>query len=129
MSAFTLELIAAAILFLVAVGTGLRLSALHRRGGPLNAAVMAVHKIVALVSGALLILAVVQVARVAALELSQWAALAVTALLLLLLGVSGALLSFDRPLPAAVRLLHGVLSLLAALAVAGTGILLARGLA
>ena len=126
MNAIALELFAAAALFLVAVGTGIWLS---RSGKPLNAAIMAVHKIVALVSAVILVVAVYQLARAAEAGPPEWGALAATGLLFLLLGGSGAVLSFDKPVPAVVRLLHKVAPLLAALAAAGTIYLLARGAA
>jgi hypothetical protein len=118
------KLIAAGVLFLIALVSGIFLS---RGGRPLNAAIFGLHKIVALVTVVLLVVVSVQLYKSggtqAALELG---AMILTSVFLLALFVSGALLSFERSLPALAVAIHKVAPALALVSTIVTLILLVK---
>lgn len=113
-------------LFLVTLLSGIWLV---RFGRPLNAAIMALHKIAAVVTVILLSVAVYRLAGHASISAVEGIALAVAILMGLLLFVSGALLSFDKLALPALVVVHKVAPLLTAIAAATALYLLAAAAA
>jgi hypothetical protein len=91
---------------------------LSHAGKPLNAVILAVHKLIGVAAGVFLSLRVYQVHQLAPLAPRQIAAVVVTVLLFAANVASGGLLSTAKPLPALVLRLHQVTPFLIVLSTA-----------
>jgi len=117
-----LTVVGSGMLFVLIFVTGLWLS---RHGRPFNGAVLTIHKLIALTAAILLVVRVYQSNRVAALGMTELVAAAIAGLLFLDTGISGGLLSTDKPMPAAIRWMHWVTPFLTVLCTVVTLYLLA----
>lgn len=88
---------------------------LSRSGKPYHAALFNVHKLIALGAVVFLILTVTQIHKTVPFNTLRIIALAVTALCVLVMFVSGGLLSVDKTFPEFVKVLHRVFPYLTAL--------------
>ncbi len=109
--------VGAGLLFLIIFLSGIWLT---RSGNPYSGAVLTVHKLVSLAAVVLLVGALVQGNRAAALGTMALTAGVVTGLLFLGTIVTGGLLSTDKPMLATVLTLHRVTPLLTVISAAAT---------
>ena len=93
---------------------------LRRFGKPYSGLVMTVHKLVSLAALILFILAVYQIHKATPLETSALAAAVLTVVFFVAAIISGGLISIDKALPPAVKVLHRVSPFLSLLAIAVT---------
>jgi hypothetical protein len=93
---------------------------LGNSGTPLNSAILTIHKLIALAAVVFLVMTVYQMNQVAALGATELIAGVVTGLLFLSAIVSGGLLSIDKPMPAAVLMMHQIIPFLTLLSTAVT---------
>jgi len=124
MTTAQLTVVSAGLFFVLIFLSGFWLSR-HKR--PFNGAVLTIHKLIALAAAILLVVRVYQANRVAALGMTELVAAAIAGLLFLDTGISGGLLSTDKPMPAAIRWMHWVAPFLTVLCSAVTLYLLASG--
>ena len=117
MNTYQLRVVGAGLFYVFIFLSGIWLS---RSGRPLNAGIFTVHKLVSLAAVAFLVWTIVQINRAASLPPMGWIAVAVTAVLFLGTVASGALLSFDRPVPAVVLSIHRIAPILTVLSSAAT---------
>ena len=103
--------------FLVVLLTGFWLSRSER---PLNVAVSTLHKLVALGAAVYLVMTIRRAHQAAPLGAAGWVAVVATGLLFATLAATGALLSGDKPMPAAIRKLHKIAPYLTVLSSAAT---------
>ena len=111
MEAITTKLVAAGLLFLFTIISGVRLSSSDM---PLNSMIFTIHKLIALATVILVAVSVYNLFK--ALDLRTFIELAVivsTGLIFLALIITGALLSRNIPLPEAILRVHQVAPLLA----------------
>jgi uncharacterized membrane protein YhiD involved in acid resistance len=97
---------------------------LGRAGRPLNVGISTVHKLISLAAAIFLLVTFYRAGQAAALDGGGLIAVVVTGSLFLGSGISGAILSTDRPMVAAVLRVHQVLPVLMVLSSAGTLFLL-----
>jgi hypothetical protein len=88
---------------------------LSRAGRPLSVGMFTVHKLISLAAAVFLVVTFYRVGQLAALRGGALVAVVVTGLLFLGAGISGALLSTDRPVMTAVLRAHQVLPVLTVL--------------
>lgn len=81
---------------------------LSKSGKPFNAIILTIHKLLPLAAVALLAIVMYQVNQVTALSAIEWIAGLVTGLFFLGTGVTGGLLSIDKPMPTAVLRVHQI---------------------
>jgi hypothetical protein len=98
--------------FLLIFASGIWLS---RAGRPLNVGISAVHKLISLAAALFLVVTFYWAGQLAALGGGALIAVLVTGLLFLGAGISGAILSADRPVMTAVLRAHQVLPVLTVL--------------
>ena len=100
-------------LFLVCIFlSGLWLS---RHGTPLNSLVLTIHKLISLAAGIFLVVTAYRTHQVATLGATTLAAGVVTGLLFLGTGISGGLVSTDKPAPVSILWMHRITPLLTVL--------------
>jgi hypothetical protein len=113
------------LLFLIIFVTGLRLT---RAGAPYPVVLFNVHKLIALGAVFLFIAITVQAQRAAPLQAAQWLAIGLAGLCIIVLAVTGGLLSAMPSAPVFVHRLHQVVPFLAVLSVgASLYLLMVRG--
>jgi hypothetical protein len=106
MDTVTSKLIVSGMLFLSTVLSGFAVS---HAGRPINGALFTVHKLIAVAAVIVTVMAIRQLDRTKAAGLSlEIGAIAISAVLFLALVVTGALLSRDIQLPAAILTIHQV---------------------
>ena len=81
---------------------------LGRSGKPFSSIALTVHKLISLAAAVLLVVTIYQMNQVAALSGMEVIAGAVAGLLFLGTGISGAVLSTDKPAPAAIKWMHRI---------------------
>jgi hypothetical protein len=134
------RLIAAGLLFLFTLISGFWLS---KSGKPINVTIFTIHKLIALLTAILIAAAIVHLhqaidtrtifefgaAKFSAAKFSAvlFGAIAATGLLFLLLFISGALLSLEKPVPGVFLTIHQAAPLVAGISAAVTIYLLANG--
>jgi hypothetical protein len=109
--------VVAGISFLFVFLSGIWLS---RAGQPLNVGISTIHKLISLAAGIFLLVTICQRNQVVPLNTTEWIAVVTTGLCFLGTVASGGFLSSDKPMPVALRRLHQVGPVLAALSSAGT---------
>lgn len=98
---------------------------LTRSGKPFNSIVLAIHKLVSLVTVGFIAITLNQLRREAGVRAPELVASVVTGFLFLLAIVSGGLVSIEKPAPAAILIVHRVTPFLAVLATVATICLMA----
>jgi hypothetical protein len=116
MSTVTVAVVVGLFFLLIAL-SGIWLS---RKGRPLHAGISTVHKLISLVAGIYLLATVIRRNRQVPLSAAEWIAVVVTGVCFLAMAASGAVLSSDRPVPAALLRAHQVVPVLTALSSALT---------
>lgn len=111
------RVVSAGLLYLFIVLSGLRLS---RGGRPLNAGILAFHKLVSLATLVLLVVLVLQTNRASALGPSEWFVSALTGAAFVDTIGTGGWLSMEKPAPPVIRKLHQITSVLTVLLTAAT---------
>lgn len=89
-------------------------------GKPLNAFILAIHKLIALAAVVFLFRTVYQINQAAGLSKPELIASVVTGLFFLATIIIGGLLSTDKPMPAAITRMHQVMPFLTVLSTAAT---------
>jgi hypothetical protein len=113
------------LLFLFTLASGVWVS---HSGKPINVAIFTIHKLIALATVIVIATTFYNVHRAMHItELIKMAAIAVTALLLIALFITGAMLSRNNPMPAAILRIHQVVPLLALVSSTITTYLLVSG--
>ena len=125
MTTSQVRVLGAALFFLFIFLTGFLLT---RSGKPYGTMILTLHKLIGLAAGIILGITIYQTDQVAQLSTSDWTAAAVTALLFLVTGISGGLVSTDMLLPAATLTVHRISPVLTLLSTAATLFLLSGGL-
>ena len=118
------QIIVPGVLFLCSLITGIWLS---HSGKPLNTGIFTIHKLIALAATIITARAIYQLNKVAPMGALEIGAVAVTALLVVSLFVSGAWLSLGKTVNAVILLVHQVAPPLTVIASVATIYLLARG--
>ena len=93
---------------------------LGRSGKPFNGFLLTAHKLIALAAAVLVLVMLYRVHHVAALEAAEWIAGAISGLFFLSTGITGGLLSVDKPMPAIVARVHQIAPFLALISTAAT---------
>jgi hypothetical protein len=105
------KIIICGLLFLLTLASGVWVS---HSGKPINVVIFTIHKLIALATVIVVATTVYNVHRAMPVrEVIELATIAVTALLFIALFITGALLSRNSPMPAAVLKIHQVAPLLA----------------
>jgi hypothetical protein len=103
MSTIELRVVGVGLFFLFIFPSGLWLS---HSGKPYNTLIFTIHKLVGLAAGVFLAVTVYQTHQVAPLGLLEVAAIVVTVLFFVATVTAGGLLSIDKPMPAAISMMH-----------------------
>jgi hypothetical protein len=93
---------------------------LGRSGKPFIGILLTAHKLIALAAAVLVLVTLYRVHHVAALEAAEWIAGAISGLFFLSTGITGGLLSVDKPMPAIVSRVHQIAPFLALISTAAT---------
>jgi hypothetical protein len=93
---------------------------LSRSGKPYNVIIFNIHKLIGLAAGVFLIMTVYQVHQAAPLGPVEIIAIVVTVLSFVATVIAGGLLSIDKPMPAAISMMHKLLPYVAVLSTAVT---------
>jgi hypothetical protein len=117
MSTTLLRVVGAGLFFLFIFLSGIRLS---RSGRPLNGTILTIHKLVALAAAVFFVITIYQMNQVATLSATELVASALTGFVFLGTGISGGVLSTDKPKPAALLRVHQIAPFLTVLSTAGT---------
>ena len=117
MSTAVLRVVGAGLFFLLIFFSGIRLS---RSGRPLNGTILTIHKLVALAAAVFLVFTIYHMNHVATLGATELVASVVTGFVFLGTGISGGVLSTDRPIPPALLRVHQIGPFLTVLSTAGT---------
>ena len=112
-----LRVVGTGLFFLFILLSGFVLS---KYGRPLNTIVFAIHKLVSVAMVVFLVRTFLQVNQAVDLGATQITAFVVTGLIFLSTVVAGSLLSFDKPMPAAVLTMHQITPFLTILSTAVT---------
>jgi hypothetical protein len=113
------------LLFLFTLASGVWVS---HSGKPINVAIFTIHKLIALATVIVIATTFYNVHRAMHItELIKMAAIAVTALLLIALFITGAMLSRNSPMPTAILRIHQMMPLLALVSSTITTYLLISG--
>lgn len=125
MSADVWKAVGVGLAFAVVLAAGLWLS---RTVKPYNTALLNVHKLVGLATAVFVLWTLIQRNRVAPLGVGEWIAGVLTGVFFLATGITGGLVSVEKPMPAFVERIHRFAPYLTALSTGGTlYLLLARG--
>jgi hypothetical protein len=118
-----MRILSAGMLFVLIIASGMWTT---RLGRPLNTAVFTVHKLIALACLVLMIIIVRSLSGGAALNALSIALISFTFLSFLIMFATGAVLSFEKPAPAAVLLIHRIVPALSLISSAAA-VLVLRG--
>jgi hypothetical protein len=121
MKTIDIRILSAGILFVLIIASGLWVT---RLGRPLNVGVFTVHKLIALAALILMIVIVRALAKGAALTPVIIACIVLTFLFFATMFATGAVLSFEKPAPRFVLLIHQVVPILTLAASAASVMLL-----
>ena len=105
MKPIDIRLISTGILFLLIIASGMWVT---RSGRPLNVVIFTAHKLTALACLIMMILIVRAIAKGAAMSPAIMAAIACTVLFFVIMFATGAVLSFEKPAPGFVLLIHKI---------------------
>jgi hypothetical protein len=117
MDTIQLRVIGAGLFFLFIFLSGFWLS---RSGKPYSAIIFNIHKLIGLAAGVFLVMTVYQIHQVAPLGPVEITAIVVTVLFFVGTVTAGGLLSIDKPMPAAISMMHKLFPYLTALSTAVT---------
>jgi predicted cobalt transporter CbtA len=117
MSTALLRVVGTGLFFLFIFLSGIWLS---RSGRPLKGTILTIHKLVGLAAGVFLVVTTYQINQVSTLGATELTAGVVTGLLFVATVVPGALLSLDKPMPAATLRMHQIMPFLTVLSTAVT---------
>jgi hypothetical protein len=106
------RILSTGILFILTVVSGVWLSRMDR---PLNTAILTIHKLIALATIVLMVIAIKGMSKGMPVNGAIITAIAVTAVLFLALFATGAILSSDKPVNQLIKGIHAVLPVLAAI--------------
>jgi hypothetical protein len=112
-----LSIVGTGLFFVVIFVSGYWLS---RSGKPYNVIVLTIHKLISLAAAAFLVITIFQTYRGAALGAAGLIAGIVTGLFFVSTVVSGGLMSIDKPMPAAISMMHKLFPYLTVLSTAVT---------
>jgi hypothetical protein len=121
MKTIDIRILSAGILFVLAIASGVWVTKLGR---PLNAGVFTVHKLIALAALVLMIVIVGALAKGIVLNPLMILCIVLTFLFFAAMIATGAVLSFEKPAPGFVLMLHRILPALTLAASAATVILM-----
>ena len=93
---------------------------LSRSGKPYSAIIFNIHKLIGLAASVFLVITIYHINQVAALSAIELIAGVVTGLFFLSTGISGGFVSIDRPMPAAISMMHKLFPYLTVLSTAAT---------
>jgi hypothetical protein len=105
MKPMEIKLIATGILFLLIIASGMWVT---RSGRPLNMIIFTAHKLIALACLIMMVLIVRALAKGAAMTPVIIIAIACTAVFFVIMFATGAVLSFEKPAPVFVLLIHKI---------------------
>ncbi len=105
MKPIDIRLISAGILFVLVIASGMWVT---RLGRPLNMVIFTAHKLIALACLIMMILIVRALAKGAAMNPAIIAAIVCTALFFVIMFATGVVLSFEKPAPRLVLLIHKI---------------------
>lgn len=117
MSTTLLRVVGTGLFFLFIFLSGIWLS---HSGKPLNATILTIHKLIGLAAGVFLVMTVYQIHQVAPLSPVEITAIVVTVLFFAGTVTAGGLLSIDKPMPAAISMMHKLFPYLTVLSTATT---------
>ena len=117
MSPSQLRVVGSGLSFLFIFLSGFRLG---HFGKPYSVIMLTIHKLISLAAAGFVVIAVYQINQVATLSGIAMTTVVTTGLLFLSTGVTGGLLSTDKPMPAAVLRLHQITPFLTVLSTAAT---------
>ena len=117
MSTNDIRIVGIGSLFLFIFVSGVWLS---RSEKPFNGIILTIHKLISLAAVVLLVMAIYQMNQVATPSAAGIIAVVVTGLLFLSTGISGGLLSTDKPMPAPISTMHRIAPYLTVLSTAAT---------
>ena len=117
MSTNDIRIVGIGSLFLFIFVSGVWLS---RSEKPFNGIILTIHKLISLAAAVLLVMAIYQMNQVATPSAAGIIAVVVTGLLFLSTGISGGLLSTDKPMPAPISTMHRIAPYLTVLSTAAT---------
>jgi hypothetical protein len=123
MGATQIRIISTGLFFLLIFLFGFRLS---RSGKPYSALVFNIHKLIGLAMGVFLITTVYQIHQSSPLGLIEITTIVVTVLFFAGTVAAGGLLSIDKPMPAAISLMHKLLPYVTVVSTAVTLYILLR---
>lgn len=112
-----LRAIGAGLFFVFVFVSGFWLS---RSGKPYSTIVFNIHKLIGLAASVFLVITIYRTNQVAALSAIELIAGVVTGLFFLSTGISGGLVSIDKPMPAAISTMHKLFPYLTVLSTAAT---------
>ncbi len=101
----TIKMIAAGLLFLISIATGIWLS---KTGRPLNAWLFNIHKLISLATVILAGLAIYELSKTVAMDVKVVVIIVSLVIVFLIVFITGALLSFEKPQPGFVLILHKI---------------------
>jgi hypothetical protein len=117
MSTNQLRVVSAGLFFLFIFLSGFWLS---RTGKPYSGIILTIHKLIGLAAGVFLVMTVYRIHRVAPLSPVEITAIVVTVLFFAGTVTAGGLLSIDKPMPAAISMMHKLFPYLTVLSTAVT---------
>ena len=116
------KIIGTGFLFILTIGTGIWLS---NSGKPLNTLIFTIHKLIALASAVFTAIFIINLLRNVKVETLLLALIVLSALFIIVLFVSGALLSTGKPASKIILTIHAVVPILAVITLSLTIYLLA----
>ena len=99
----TIKIIAAGLLFLISIATGIWLS---RNGKPLNPWIFNIHKLISLATAIFASLAIYELVKTVAMDARVIVIVVALVIFFLIVFATGAFLSFEKPQPDFVLILH-----------------------
>jgi hypothetical protein len=113
----TVRAIVAGLFFLFIFLSGVWLS---RSGKPYSVIILTIHKMISLAAAVFFVITIYRINQMAKLSAIELVAVVVTGLLFLGTGVSGGLVSADKPMPVALLRVHQIVPVLTVLSTAAT---------
>jgi len=109
MKSIELRIISCGILLLISIISGIWLSKLGR---PLNTAVFTIHKLISILVIILMVVVIYNYQKTITIEKTEWIFIIITGFIFLITVLTGALLSFDKPVNNIILTLHRISSIL-----------------